>query len=85
MVRRREPGSPSLDHGRRKEGTMVHLHLEPTDAEVLRMVLESYLSDLRMEIADTDSMDYREKLKERKKVLRSIVTEIREGQNAGVR
>lgn len=63
---------------------MVHLHLEPTDAEVLRMVLESYLSDLRMEIADTDSMDYREKLRERKMVLRSIVTAIQEGQKTGV-
>ncbi|NNM04563.1 MAG: hypothetical protein HKO65_05620 [Gemmatimonadetes bacterium] len=27
------------------------------------MVLESYLSDLRMEIADTHSMDFGEKLK----------------------
>jgi len=52
---------------------MVHLTLEPTDAEILRLVLESYLSDLRMEIADTDSMDYRDKLKARKRVLRSIV------------
>ena len=42
---------------------MVHLALKPTEAEVQRMVLESYLSDLRMEIADTDSLDYREKLK----------------------
>ena len=52
---------------------MVHLTLEPIEAEVLRLVLESYLSDLRMEIADTDSMDFREKLKARKRVLRSIV------------
>ncbi len=51
---------------------MVRLQLDPTEAEVLRMVLESYLSDLRMEIADTDSMDYREKLKSRKLVLRRI-------------
>jgi hypothetical protein len=55
---------------------MVHLVLKPTEAEVLRMVLESYLSDLRMEIADTDSMDYREKLKGRKAVLRGIVNRI---------
>ena len=60
---------------------MVHLQLEPTEAEVLRMVLESYLSDLRMEIADTDSMDYREKLKARKKVLRRIVTLIEDARN----
>ena len=57
---------------------MVQLELEPTDAEVLRLVVESYLSDLRMEIADTDSMDFREKLKARKAVLRKIVTMIGE-------
>ena len=60
---------------------MVHLKLEPTEAEVLRMVLESYLSDLRMEIADTDSMDFREKLKARKATLRKIVTMIGETRN----
>lgn len=61
---------------------MVRLQLEPTEAEILRMVLESYLSDLRMEIADTDSMDYREKLKERKAVLRRIVTMITHARSA---
>jgi len=69
----------------RKEGTVVHLDLKPTEAEVLRMVLESYLSDLRMEIADTDSMDYREKLKARKGVLRRIVTMIVEARRGAVR
>lgn len=61
---------------------MVHLELEPTDAEVLRLVLESYLSDLRMEIADTDSMEFREKLKTRKAVLRRIVGMIGEVQGS---
>lgn len=60
---------------------MVRLELQPTEAEVLRMVLESYLSDLRMEIADTDSQDYRQKLKDRKMVLRRIVTSISEARN----
>jgi hypothetical protein len=57
---------------------MVHLELEPRDAEVLRLALESYLSDLRMEIADTDSLDYREELKAQKAVLRRIVRMIEE-------
>jgi len=60
---------------------MVHLVLKPTEAEVLRMVLESYLSDLRMEIADTDSMDYRVKLKGRKAILRKIVNMIVEARS----
>jgi len=60
---------------------MVRLELDFTEAEVLRMVLESYLSDLRMEIADTDSMDFREKLKARKAVLRKIVTVLAEARS----
>jgi hypothetical protein len=52
---------------------MVHIELEPRDAEVLRLALENYLSELRMEIANTDSLDYREELKARKAVLRRIV------------
>lgn len=58
---------------------MVHIELEPTEAEVLKMVLESYLSDLRMEIADTDSKDFREQLKARKLVLRKVVALISAG------
>jgi hypothetical protein len=64
---------------------MVHLEMKPTEAEVLRMVLESYLSDLRMEIADTDSMDYREKLKGRKTILRKIVSMIVEARSTADR
>lgn len=58
---------------------MVHIDLEPTEAQVLKMVLESYLSDLRMEIADTDSMDFREQLKARKTILRKVVALINAG------
>jgi hypothetical protein len=55
---------------------MVRIELQPTEAEVLKEVLESCLSELRMEIAGTDSMDFREKLKARKVALRKIVTAI---------
>jgi hypothetical protein len=58
---------------------MVRIELQPTEAEVLKMVLESYLSDLRMEIADTDSMDFRNKLKARKVILRKVVALINAG------
>jgi len=58
---------------------MVHIDLDPTEAEVLKLVLESYLSDLRMEIADTDSQDFRDKLKDRKMVLRKVVALINAG------
>ena len=45
--------------------------IELSDAEVttLQDVLDSYLSELRMEIADTDRMEFREGLKAKKKLL----------------
>lgn len=52
---------------------MVHLELTPDEAETLGMVLDSYLSDLRMEIADTDRLEFREMLKERKAVLNKVL------------
>jgi hypothetical protein len=63
---------------------MVRFELTPTEAEVLRLVLENYLSDLRMEIAGTDSMDYREGLKARKVVLRKVVSLISAGGGVAV-
>jgi hypothetical protein len=49
------------------------LELTSTEAEELRKALESYLSDLRIEIAGTDSWDFRQALKERKVVLNRVL------------
>lgn len=51
---------------------MANVEFEPKEAEVLKEVLEFYLSDLRMEIADTDRMEYREELKGQKHILESL-------------
>jgi hypothetical protein len=67
-----------------KESIMVNLELTPTEAEILKMVLENYLSDLRMEIAGTDSMDYREGLKARKMVLKKVVAQVSAGRGLAV-
>ncbi len=48
---------------------MIQLDLNDSEKNLLIEALESYLSDLRYEIADTDSQDYREKLKEKKTAL----------------
>ncbi len=48
---------------------MIHLDFSTDEVKILASVLESYLSELRVEIADTDSHDFREMLKERKVVL----------------
>ncbi len=52
---------------------MINLELTKEEKDILAMVLESYLSDLRMEIADTDSMNFRESLKKRKDVLKKVL------------
>lgn len=55
---------------------MIHMDLNAHEARILAEALESYLSDLRMEISDTDSMDFRERLKERKLVLQKALEAI---------
>lgn len=51
---------------------MHRLDLSSEEAYVLRDTLQSYLSDLRMEIADTDRRDFRDQLKHRKTILERI-------------
>ena len=51
---------------------MVHLQLTTYEAATLKAALEDFLSDLRMEISHTDSMDFREGLKAKKRVLRKV-------------
>jgi hypothetical protein len=50
-------------------GEMIQLDLTGEEVRILAEILESSHSDLRMEIADTDSMDFRNMLKQRKAVV----------------
>lgn len=52
---------------------MPLIELSSNEAEMLQMILENCLSDLRMEISHTDSMDFREHLKERKVLLEKVL------------
>jgi hypothetical protein len=52
------------------------LELTRREAEELGKALESYLSELRMEIAGTDSWDYRQGLKARKVVLNQVLQQV---------
>jgi hypothetical protein len=56
---------------------MVEIDLSESETKTLIAAIESYLSDLRMEITDTDSMDYREILKDRKEKLMKILDTLR--------
>lgn len=51
----------------------MQVDLTPEEERMLVEILESTLSDLRMEIADTDSKDFREMLKDRKAVIVKVL------------
>jgi hypothetical protein len=57
---------------------MIHLELTQEEKEMLIDILENNLSDLRMEIADTDKMDFREMLKKQKAVLKKVLETLRQ-------
>ena len=54
------------------------LKLSDSEKAILSEALESHLSDLGMEITDTDSMEYREKLKAKRTVIQKILKELRQ-------
>lgn len=58
---------------------MPQISLSNDETATLRDVLQTYISDLRMEIAGTDAMDFREELKERESVLKRILAQLGSG------
>ena len=52
---------------------MIDLQLTDEEATHLKEVLTSYVSDLRMEIADTDKYEFREGLKQRERILIDVI------------
>lgn len=56
---------------------MFHLDLKPEEKEILLEVLEEELSELRMEIADTDNSGYKDELRKRKDVLDHILNALK--------
>jgi hypothetical protein len=55
---------------------MVQITLAAEEAALLGDVLENYLSDLRMEIANTDAMDVRDNLKGREAFLKGLLQKL---------
>lgn len=55
---------------------MLNVSLEPKEQEILAWALKSAASDLGAEIADTENMEFRQDLKERKAVLQSIIRQL---------
>ena len=57
---------------------MVQIELTQEKAQMLGDILDSYLSDLRMEIADTDKMEFRENLKKKEVFLKELLRHLKE-------
>ena len=57
-------------------GSVVSLSLSSEEARELADILSSYLADLRMEIANTDQLDYREMLKRREVLIKEILARL---------
>jgi hypothetical protein len=55
---------------------MAQLTLNNDETEMLKEVLVSYLSDLRMEIADTDRKEFREGLKAKEVFLKDLINRL---------
>jgi hypothetical protein len=54
----------------------MNVELSETEVELVAKILTNYLSDLRMEIADTDNPDFRRGLRAEEESLRSILARL---------
>lgn len=57
---------------------MVTVQLTDEEATLLSRCLESLLSDVRMEMCDTDRADFREGLKDEKRALEHLIAQLGE-------
>jgi hypothetical protein len=53
------------------------IQIADDEVEVLRSVLDEYISELRMEVSNTDSMDFREELKRKEEILKGLAGRLR--------
>lgn len=58
----------------------INLNIEENDLNILVEVLQSYLSDLSMEITDTDNQDFRETLKNKRLAIQRILKVLQDGE-----
>lgn len=58
------------------EGIMHHLQLDDDTRNTLAETIECAIGELRMEIADTDSYDFRQQLKVREATLKRLLSDL---------
>jgi hypothetical protein len=54
----------------------MELKLDDKEATLLKTILEQHLSDLRMEIADTEKYDWREELKKDEETIKGLISRL---------
>jgi hypothetical protein len=54
----------------------MDLSLEPDEVTLLREILSNYLSDLRMEISNTENYELRESLKRDEETIKSLLARL---------
>ncbi len=54
----------------------MQLTLEPTEAALLRTILERYLGDLRMEVGKTENFQMRQELKHDEEVVKALIARL---------
>jgi hypothetical protein len=63
---------------------MLSIDITSAERDVLREMVSGMLSELRMEIADTDRLEYREMLRARKSVLQRVLDAIEPSEEAEI-
>lgn len=58
----------------------MDLKLHDSERELLLRILQQYLSDLRMEIADTEQYEFRQGLKEDENVIKDLIARLEPGE-----
>jgi hypothetical protein len=54
----------------------MQIELNAEEIQMLRQIVDSYVSDLRMEITATDSQPFREELKKRQRFLEKLLASL---------
>jgi hypothetical protein len=70
---RRGGNTASLRSSRHRRSDVIHLELTENEASTLVKVLDYYVSELRMEVTDTEQKDLRDALKVEEDTLKRLV------------
>jgi hypothetical protein len=63
----------------------MDIELSAAESQVLQQALRSYLSDLRMEIVDTDDPGFKRGLRDERAALESILAKLDDAASSGTR